>query len=302
MVWTGTGDATASATAIVSVADLNTYIGESDTTDAKAALCAAASAYIAKRTGNLWVSTNYREWIWIDRSADVRVAHSDVTGIVYAGYGTQEGLSLLWPSASTDSAGSTVTYAQAVVTAQTIDASTSISAKLGLSPSSAVAVGAQSTLTLSSYTTMADLDTAATALGWTVGVEQESDPQYLKPGATDNACGATVYLYIPDDNAEVEHIEGAAGVITLACQVNGWVFVHYVAGLGVPPELTQIGCEMCAKQIDTASINTAVDSEKIGDYSYTRSTSASTSTSIGSSDPVLGEFDARLAQYRRMSL
>lgn len=130
------------------------------------------------------------------------------------------------------------------------------------------------TLTLSTYTTMALLVAAIVALGkgWVATVQNEAEPQTMKPDAITVTSTQTAFFYAADsglwDNVHIEQPEG------ILYNSFGWArghqnyFVYWQAGyVTVPPDVTEIAKQLAADLLDASGRGRFLQSEKTGDYS-----------------------------------
>jgi hypothetical protein len=167
------------------------------------------------------------------------------------------------------------------------------SGKLGLSGLSA----GYTELTLSTYTSLALLKAAIDAIAgnyFAATVESEDSPLALKPMTADMLL-SPCYLEGPDDTIGAASVDEDAAIIDLGCRHSGWVYVQYKAGYAAIPEgLAQIATEIAADILDSSKLNSNLQSERIGDYQYTVSTSTE--------QAVLSRYADRLAPYRRFRL
>jgi len=136
-----------------------------------------------------------------------------------------------------------------------------------------------SSLTLATYTTMPLLVAAITALakGWTV--QQYTELSYwaaselLPTGKGKHCLNDYADLELPDEPEVDFSVDAAAGILKLwGIFPTGHqnITVRYTAGYStIPNDLEQICIDLTKLYYDNASINSAVQSESIGDYSYT---------------------------------
>ncbi len=164
-----------------------------------------------------------------------------------------------------------------------------------------------SVLTLATYATLALLGAAVTALakGWTWAVTVECAPSHLRPGSTGGCLNATGYLQGPDESDEFDTFDGNAGMLTKS---SDWpagraaVFADYTAGYAtIPADLQFVCIQLVNNLLGGAAHAGTIQSERLGDYSYTIGTSASSTTS----DPtltMLAPYLAILDSYKRRGL
>lgn len=137
------------------------------------------------------------------------------------------------------------------------------------------------TLTLSNYATMALLLAAIVALAhdWTGTVENEGDPQDLRPeNLGDSMSPVTVYPILPAVAAEVSLIERDAGLIFVN---SGWpagsyaCFVHYDGGLAsIPADLEAITKRLAIDMLREAKRDGTLQSERLDNYAWSRRSDA----------------------------
>ena len=140
------------------------------------------------------------------------------------------------------------------------------------------AFAGDSPLTLSTYSTMALLLAAIVGLGtgWSGAVENEGDPQDIRPEHYGSALNVTVYPAIPADEAEADLIDREAGLLyidsTWAASDNKG-FVMYDGGYAtVPADLVQITLQLALDTISGMSHDALLQSASLDKYAWTRRT------------------------------
>jgi hypothetical protein len=143
-------------------------------------------------------------------------------------------------------------------------------------------LASNNTLSLSTYASMALLAAAVNALtaatGFSMIVEEERDPRDLRPFTAGIQPGGFCYLEAPYNVVDtIWDIDYEVGIIKGGWQ--GWVFVDYSAGYTViPADLMGACLGIAADALRlAASGGTIMQSERIGDYSYTLGNALSTS-------------------------
>ena len=163
------------------------------------------------------------------------------------------------------------------------------------------------TLTLANYSTLNDLFTAIAALNknWevlqTASLLHWSPIELLPTGKGLRAVESYAYPQIPDEPASDFVTDTTAGILKYFGRFSrGFenVVVRYNAGYAeIPADLEQICIDLTKTYYDGRNINSALESEKLGDYSYkTRPDTGSTSTSSGIPSSIAG----RLAKWSTM--
>lgn len=133
-------------------------------------------------------------------------------------------------------------------------------------------------LTLSTYTTMALLKTAIEALskGWSCTIQNEEQPKSLRPVSYDaiTTSGEYVYLQGADDGIDFTISESSTGILWRG---HGWpcgtrsVYADYRAGYEtIPAPLETAANSVAADIVRSARRDGALQSETLGDYSWTR--------------------------------
>lgn len=282
MVWTQTGSSAVAST-IADIDDLNTYLGESDTTDAKTAAIEAACSYIESYTGRTWGSAVRREWHNLKGSKTLITDVRPITGIYRLCYTTEDALRI----GSTDT-----TYTRGSVS---VANGSMILTRAG----STAAADDSDTLTLASYDTITELAAAIVALAnnWTATVVHECEPSALMPAVYADAIPGPVSILGPNGSIETYSVDAKPGIVTVGSQ--GWVYIEYQGGEAVPAVLTEVACQMAAQSVKNSTINLSLASERIGDYSYTTKTSSGTTTETTSNLSIYGSI---LDQFVQRSL
>lgn len=132
------------------------------------------------------------------------------------------------------------------------------------------------TNTVKTFSENPTTDLLATAIssvsGWTATalVSLPSTDLFPRPGWSSK--DETVYLVAPSSSIDVYDFDADTCRLRLPF-VSGWIrnlLVHYNAGFEtIPDDLAQICNEMVAQAYRSRSVNRALKSETIGDYSYT---------------------------------
>jgi hypothetical protein len=268
--------------AVTTVASLNIYLGETDTTTAKTNAVSATCSFIETYCERVFDSTERFEWQFA-KGNQIRVDYRPIISVARLMEGESDAISMTWTGAGT--------HAHVNVT----------NGKLTVVPSTGESLAAAS-LTLASYASMALLhDAIESTLGWGATVITEGDPRSIRPLALADGLNATVTLQQPDQVLEAESIDEDEGIITLTGGGAGWVYIHYTSGYAaIPAALTQLANEMAATVLHSSAINMAVQSERIGDYQY--STGSSSATTTGGDTGIFVPFMSRLNLFRKRSL
>lgn len=240
---------------MISTAEFKAYIGETSTDyDAViGTLIDATSAMIQTYCQRVFASASYREIIY---GKDIQLKHYPVTRVAMVGVGMQECIGI--KNTSTDAYAATVE----------VDDDTIQLVVLGGDNAS------DETLTLADYTTISALADAIDALakGWHVATVDTWSPIELMPTGVALSALGVVGLKRPHELSTVYQLDSASGVISLPCDTV--VTVRYTAGFAtIPDDLKHIVMDAVKVAFDDRNRNTALQSEKIGDYSYTVSSS-----------------------------
>lgn len=157
-----------------------------------------------------------------------------------------------------------------------------------------------SILTLSSYSTMALLETAIEALnkGWSVTVESEGDPASIRPvyDGTDSTSG---YLYLshPYDYCTGYIPDARQGLLY---RPAGWpsgagrIYVDYTAGYAtIPADLEMVANQLTCDLLRVGAADTRLTALKVGNVAYTYSQSAAS---------LIENYKVALMPYKRVAL
>lgn len=251
---------------LITVADLTTYLGAAAanyTAAQLAAIVAWADAAVKRYCERDLEATDYRQWL---RANAERLFLPQYPVIqIYRATGDTENVATISNSA-TDAAHISAAIANGLLALRIVGG----------------AFVGDHTLTLSTFTTMALLAVAVNALtathGWTMNVLEERDPRDLRPFTAGIQSGGYCDLEAPYNVVDtITEIDYAAGIIKGGWQ--GWVFVDYAAGYTViPADLMGACLGIAADALRlAASGGTIMQSERIGDYSYTLGSNLSTS-------------------------
>jgi hypothetical protein len=277
---------------LTTVANLDTYLGSNAySSGQKTAAVNAANDAIEKYCGYTIAATNHSQWL---DSAGGRYVFLDHIPLIYVRRMALSSQSVI----SISNTSSDAELATVAITPETLEASTSPT--MVLTVVGGTNAGTE-TLTLTSYSTMAALETAIEALGkgWAVTVNEEEQPKALRPLATTalNSTSAQVDLYAPFDADTCTVDDPGQATLSRAC---GWptgnarVYVDYRAGYEtIPSALTEIANAVASDMLSRAKRDPQLQSEKLGEYSWTAK--ASVSSTI---QPYKGE----LQRFRKVSV
>lgn len=135
-----------------------------------------------------------------------------------------------------------------------------------------------STLTLASYATMTLLKTAIEALakGWSVELYTEYtvwSPTELLPIMEKDCLDTYAYACLPEEGEDDYEVRDGQGIIYAQSEIGAGVnniIVKYTAGYATIPAGVEQACIEFAKYMyDQRKITSGMQSERIGDYSYT---------------------------------
>jgi len=271
-------------TNVTTVALLNTYLGETDTTDAKTAAVNAAIGYVRAFCGRTFGSARYRGWYRLEGETKFLFEDRPITAINRLASGTQDALSVCLTNSTAKNA--TVSVLEDRLRIHTWD------------PTNA---GLTEDALYADYPKVSDFVAgiaAATTLNtWTVSCLVDGDAYSLRPRTPQDVLNATIHLELPDDEVSVASVDEDAGIAYLGYRVRGWVYADYSAGYGnVPADLQQAATEIAAAILKSEPVNLNVQSERIGDYQYSVASGQAGETGI------LAGFTSRLEPYRKFRL
>lgn len=159
------------------------------------------------------------------------------------------------------------------------------------------------TVDFSTYTNLADLATQInTITGWTAsantGFTTFDSTELIQHGARE-CLDTALALTVPHDRLDAYEVDYKGGEIYRSIGFgHGWrnIYVNYNGGYTtIPADLEQIAIEIVSDVYGSRTVNNALKSEKIGDYSYT----LSDGSSGGSMDTAVTRRASDLAQWRR---
>jgi len=270
--------------AITTVAKLNIYLGEADTTTAKTAAVNAAIGYVQDYCERTFDATRYRKWVKLPETRAIILEDRPIVAVNRCCLGAQNYVSLVL--ANTTATSATVSVSETGIRVCTYDPTNGI-----LTEDAPFSTYLKTSSLVAGIAAIATLDT------WTVAALIDADCYSLKPAAPQDVLNTTVYLEGPDDDIGYG-LDVDAGIIYLAGGASGWFYLDYTAGYStIPAGLEQIATELAATLLSSNTINTSLQSERIGDYQYTLA-----SGSGGEVRGVLAPFDDRLSLYRKRSL
>jgi hypothetical protein len=251
---------------LITVADLTTYLGAgagSYTAAQLAAIVAWADAAVKRYCERDLEATDYRSWLRVN---DGTLFLPDYPIIqLYRATADIEDVATI-TNAATDAAHISAAIANGLLALRVVGG----------------VLASNNTLSLSTYASMALLAAAVNALtaatGFSMIVEEERDPRDLRPFTAGIQPGGFCYLEAPYNVVDtIWDIDYEVGIIKGGWQ--GWVFVDYSAGYTViPADLMGACLGIAADALRlAASGGTIMQSERIGDYSYTLGNALSTS-------------------------
>lgn len=241
------------------------------------------SAQIERISGVLFAARDYRERIngkWQQR---IILQHHPVQRVTKVIYGSANAMTLSYTGAGIDATASVY---------DDPESSTGYSAGLRLTSVAASGVEAAASLTFATYPSVSTLVAAVSAVsGWTATtlVDGRSCDLYATGG--EDALSRTVTLTYPDRKAEGYRLDSRTGSIEFDRYGAGWewwwtdqrnrlnrhfpydfqgLHVLYRAGYETVPYDVQLLCNQLVKEAYLLRTqNTALQSEKLGDYSVT---------------------------------
>lgn len=252
---------------LITVADLTTYLGTGAgayTPAQLAAIVAWADAVVKRYCERDLEATDYRSWLRANQERLFLPQYPIIQ--IYRATADTENVATLTNSA-TDAAHASAAIANGLLALRVVGGT----------------LASNNTLTLATYASMAALAVAVNALtvtsGFSMIVAEERDPRDLRPfTAGIQAPGGLCYLEAPYNVVDtITEIDYQAGIIKGGWQ--GWVFVDYAAGYTViPADLVGACLGIAADALRLASSGgTTMQSERIGDYSYTLGSALTTS-------------------------
>ncbi len=266
--------------ALITVTELNTYLGETTTGADKTAAVNAAISAIEEYCGRTFVSTTYRKWLYLTGGISVALDDYPMTSLVRLATGTEDACAVTFTNSSGLSAQVSVVECTLTCMAM-VEGSTNAMSE---------------TVALASCDTMADVEAAIEALtetGWSAETLRNDDPLSIRPIAAEDCLNTTVYLETPGDAVRGFTLDADAGLIYLPSSYTGWLYTHYVAGYTTPPyDVKQTALELAAAMLQSAGSDAGISGERIGNYQYTTRDRGA----------LVSQFYTRLDGYRRRSL
>jgi hypothetical protein len=266
--------------ALTTVDALNTYLGETDTSDAKTAAVSAAISFVTRYCGRAFEAARYREWRELPGARYCLLSDAPVTAIYRCAAGTTGALAV---SYSGDATVATITVSNdaCICYAWTGD---------GVTPETTIDFASLSDPTIAS------LAEAINSLsGWSAIVERDGDVYWLRPVWTQDVLNRTARLEMAGDDVDGYVVDTVGGLVSFGGTVAGPIYLDYYAGYAsteLPAEIQQLATEIAAYIYRSSSLSHAVQSERIGDYAY----------QIRDDAELVTQFAARLAPWRRRSL
>ena len=274
--------------ALTTTAKFKTYAGISASTDDAliADLILRAQSEIERYCQRAFDSTTYREFYDGEGQSELLLKHYPVTAVKMLGVGREDAFQIKNTSSDAYHAYVSVTDTtiQLVVQGGTNEDDTS--------------------LTLATYATLTLLIAAIEALGkgWSVlspaaAVAIWSAEELLPTGKGLRCLDDYAAVQIPDDPETDFTTDTTAGILKLFgrfCRGFQNVVVRYVAGYtSIPADLEQICIDLVKVYYDNKSINSTLQSERLGDYQYTNRAG-----STDSSDVMPANIALRLEKWR----
>lgn len=267
------------ASALTTTAKVDTYLGAHSFTAAQVtAAVAAANAQIESYCDRIFTATYYYEWQQVT-SKTLRLKQYPIIRAISLLTDPDDVLGVRFSHADAKRAQVGVAGGVMTLTNYTPDDASS----------------GHATITLADNATLAELEANIELLtGWEATVVLDVPPVSLLPMSTDDCSKQIGYLKGPTDMLTGYSIDYEAGLVELCRMCSNWVYAEYRAGYEtIPSDLEQIATELAADILKGTLINTGLQSEKIGDYSYT-------ARSDGGS--VITPYIQRLSTYKRRCL
>jgi hypothetical protein len=271
---------------LTTLADVKLYLGAKAGayTDAQiTAMVNASSVAINKYCDRVFEATDYTEWLDGSDESKLRLPQYPVITLRRVLLNSFESMRL--QNSAVGAFGASVSLA---------------AGNLNLTVVGGASAGTD-TLTLVTYTTLALLQAAFVALGhgWIVTVVSEARPKDLRPIGLSGALSGEVGLESPDETQTIDvNIDPPSGLLYAH---STWpsgtqnVFVDYRAGYGtIPEDLAFIAVRLASDLLNSTQINSDLESERLGDYSYKVSTAAK--------GLLAQKYSAELASYKRLAL
>ena len=279
--------------AITSVATLNTYLGEVDVTAAKTAAVNSANQLVEQYTGRIFDSTVRQEWYKLENQSQLMLDYRPIQYVHRVLAGCTEALRVYCPNDLEVAIGVPVTSAQVSIA----------DGEFNICPYVLGGYLQGAAFTLNAYNNLAEVEAELEAvdIGWVAEVVEECGPTRLIPTISEDCIEPnTLSLYAATDAIEAVVEDSGAGILRFPGRSSGYVQVSYSAGYNtVPVGLTQIATEIAAQMLKSPDVNLALQSEKIGDYSYTTKTGGG-STSGGNA--IIDHYGPMLDLYRGVTL
>ena len=266
--------------ALITVTELNTYLGETTTGSDKTAAVNGAIAAVEAYCGRTFVSTTYRKWRYLTGGNSLALDDYPITSLVRFASSTEDACSVTFVNA--DGLSAQVSVVDTTLTCMAmVEGSTNAMSE---------------TVALASCDTMADVEAAIEALtetGWSAETLRNDDPLSIRPIAAEDCLNTTVYLETPGDAVRGFTLDADAGLIYLPSSYTGWLYTHYVAGYTTPPyDVKQTALELAAAMLQSAGSDAGISGERIGNYQYTTRDRGA----------LVSQFYTRLDGYKRRSL
>ncbi len=266
------------ASALTTTAKVDTYLGAHSFTAAQVtAAVAAANAQIESYCDRIFAATYYYEWQQVT-SKTLRLKQYPMIRAIALLTHPDDVLGVRFNHANAKRAQVGIAGGIMTLTNYTPDDASS----------------GHATITLADNVTLAELEASIELLtGWEATVMLDVPPVSLLPMSTDDCSRQIQYLKGPTDMLTGYSIDYEAGLVELCRMCSNWVYAEYRAGYEtIPSDLEQIATELAADILKATLVNTGLQSEKIGDYSYTTKADAS----------IIAPYVHRLSTYKRRCL
>jgi len=265
-------EVTISAYALTSLAEVKRYLRLTSATydTVLTEMINAVTNRIEREAGRQFKARDYREWVNGDHQVRVVLRQHPVISVDRVAHGQINVLSATYSGTGIRA------HAQATETA------------IVLKSISTTGVTTTSTLTYATYPTTSQMADAISAVaGWTGANILDCLTADLYPLGGQDAKGRTVFFTAPDVDTEDYWVDRANGIISWTGHPDTYhypfdsrvlmpprgfqnLLIQYRAGYEtIPDDLNMLCRELVAQCWQTSKTNGAIQSESLGDYSYT---------------------------------
>lgn len=273
--------------AIITVSDLNTFLGEFEVTNAKTAAVNAANAYIERYCDRRFVpnvSGLIREWHYIEGVSSVQAHFYPVVSVLRVGDDAKR-LMRVWAvgfdDATISTHGNAHRFDYELIIRQSYNAAWNASL-FGLDNAEYDSINEL----------VSDINSR---VGWQAELINNDVSMAIRPVEPQSCLNTPIDIYGPGNHIEVISVDRDSGIIQLASSYSGWLYLEYYTDYSsvAPDDLKQLACEIANTLLNVPQYNSMFVSESIGDYSYR--------LREGVVNP-LEQYNPRLNLYRRWTL